>query len=121
MRAASLVEEIAARKKSKPGQIVLAWLLQKGDDVVPIPGTKRRSYLEENVAAAAEEEVIRCTLCADKLPPGSRRRRKLNVGNETWSGMHCISPRNLRRHCQEEFIHEPTCEKFTKERRAGFV
>ena len=53
VRAASLVEEIAARRKSKPGQIALAWLLQKGDDVVPIPGTKRRSYLEENVAAAA--------------------------------------------------------------------
>ena len=53
VRAASLVEEIAARKKAKPGQVALAWLLQKGDDVVPIPGTKRRSYLEENVAAAA--------------------------------------------------------------------
>jgi aryl-alcohol dehydrogenase-like predicted oxidoreductase len=35
-----------------PGQIALAWLLHKGPDVVPIPGTKRRRYLEENVAAA---------------------------------------------------------------------
>ncbi|MGZ5432218.1 MAG: aldo/keto reductase, partial [Thermoanaerobaculia bacterium] len=34
-----------------PAQIALAWLLRKGYDVVPIPGTKRRSYLEENVAA----------------------------------------------------------------------
>jgi aryl-alcohol dehydrogenase-like predicted oxidoreductase len=36
-----------------PAQVALAWLLAKGDDVVPIPGTKRRRYLEENVAAAA--------------------------------------------------------------------
>jgi len=35
-----------------PGQIALAWLLHKGPDIVPIPGTKRRKYLEENVAAA---------------------------------------------------------------------
>jgi len=52
MRAASVVQEVARRKAVKPGQIALAWLLHKGDDVVPIPGTKRRTYLEENVAAA---------------------------------------------------------------------
>jgi aryl-alcohol dehydrogenase-like predicted oxidoreductase len=52
MRAASLVKEIAERKNATPGQIALAWLLHKGDDIVPIPGTKRRTYLEENVAAA---------------------------------------------------------------------
>jgi aryl-alcohol dehydrogenase-like predicted oxidoreductase len=51
--AANTVREIAASKGAKPGQIALAWLLAKGDDVVPIPGTKRRKYLEENVAAAA--------------------------------------------------------------------
>ncbi|MBV9406219.1 MAG: aldo/keto reductase, partial [Acidobacteriaceae bacterium] len=53
VRAASLVEAIAQRKKVRSGQIALAWLLHKGEDIVPIPGTKRRSYLEENVAAAA--------------------------------------------------------------------
>jgi aryl-alcohol dehydrogenase-like predicted oxidoreductase len=52
MRAADAVREVAARAGAKPGQIALAWLLQMGDDVVPIPGTKRRTYLEENVAAA---------------------------------------------------------------------
>ena len=52
MRAAEAVREIAAGKDATPSQIALAWLLQKGDDVVPIPGTKRRSYLEENVEAA---------------------------------------------------------------------
>ena len=52
MRAASMVKEIAATKGVKPGQIALAWLLSKGEDIVPIPGTKRRTYLEENVEAA---------------------------------------------------------------------
>jgi aryl-alcohol dehydrogenase-like predicted oxidoreductase len=51
VRAASLVQTIAESKGAKPGQIALAWLLQKGDDIVPIPGTKRRTYLEENIAA----------------------------------------------------------------------
>jgi aryl-alcohol dehydrogenase-like predicted oxidoreductase len=52
MRAAAAVRELATTKGATPGQIALAWLLHKGDDIVPIPGTKRRSYLEENVAAA---------------------------------------------------------------------
>jgi aryl-alcohol dehydrogenase-like predicted oxidoreductase len=52
-RAATVVREVAAAKQAKPGQIALAWLLHKGDDIVPIPGTKRRRYLEENVAAEA--------------------------------------------------------------------
>jgi aryl-alcohol dehydrogenase-like predicted oxidoreductase len=52
VRAASAVRDLATRKGVKPGQIALAWLLHKGDDIVPIPGTKRREYLEENVAAA---------------------------------------------------------------------
>ena len=46
------MRSIAERKQAKPGQVALAWLLQKGDDIVPIPGTKRRTYLEENIAAA---------------------------------------------------------------------
>jgi aryl-alcohol dehydrogenase-like predicted oxidoreductase len=55
MRAASAVHELAADKRVTPGQIALAWLLHKGDDIVSIPGTKRRRYLEENVAAAGVE------------------------------------------------------------------
>ncbi|BCM18830.1 aldo/keto reductase [Mesorhizobium sp. J8] len=54
--AAAAVRDIANAKGVKPGQIALAWLLAKGldfgIDIVPIPGTKRRTYLEENVAAA---------------------------------------------------------------------
>lgn len=50
-KAARIVLDIAAVHHATPAQIALAWLLQKGDDIVPIPGTKRRKYLEENVAA----------------------------------------------------------------------
>jgi aryl-alcohol dehydrogenase-like predicted oxidoreductase len=52
MRAAAAVHDLAAARGVTPAQIALAWLLHKGPDVVPIPGTKRRRYLEENVAAA---------------------------------------------------------------------
>jgi aryl-alcohol dehydrogenase-like predicted oxidoreductase len=46
------LEEIAAAKKCAPAQVALAWLLARGPDIVPIPGTKRRAYLEQNCAAA---------------------------------------------------------------------
>jgi aryl-alcohol dehydrogenase-like predicted oxidoreductase len=45
------VEEIANEKKCTPSQLALAWLLAQGQDIIPIPGTKRRKYLEENVGA----------------------------------------------------------------------
>jgi aryl-alcohol dehydrogenase-like predicted oxidoreductase len=45
------VEAIAREKKCTPGQLALAWLLAQGEDVIPIPGTKRRSYLDENAGA----------------------------------------------------------------------
>jgi aryl-alcohol dehydrogenase-like predicted oxidoreductase len=45
------VRELAANLGCTPGQLALAWVLAQGDDIVPIPGTKRRKYLEENVAA----------------------------------------------------------------------
>jgi aryl-alcohol dehydrogenase-like predicted oxidoreductase len=61
MRAASVVRDIGTQRKATPAQIALAWLLHKGDDIVPIPGTKRRKYLEENVAAAS------ITLSADEM------------------------------------------------------
>jgi len=48
---AERVEEVAATKGVTPAQVALAWVLSRGDDVVPIPGTKRRTYLEENAAA----------------------------------------------------------------------
>ncbi|GAA1834090.1 aldo/keto reductase [Microlunatus capsulatus] len=55
------VRAVAERKGVTPGQLALAWVLAQGEDVVPIPGTKRVRYLEENVASAAVE------LSADEL------------------------------------------------------
>jgi aryl-alcohol dehydrogenase-like predicted oxidoreductase len=52
VRAAGAVRDLARSKGVKPGQIALAWLLLKGNDISPIPGTKRRTYLEENVGSA---------------------------------------------------------------------
>ena len=57
------VEEIAEEKNCTPAQLALAWLLAQGEDIVPIPGTKRRKYLEENIAAVdvvlSEEDLRR--------------------------------------------------------------
>ena len=49
------VKEIAARRQVTPSQLALAWLLAQGGDIVPIPGTERRRYLEENAAAVESE------------------------------------------------------------------
>jgi aryl-alcohol dehydrogenase-like predicted oxidoreductase len=69
---ADRVREIADEKNATPGQLALAWLLARGDDVVPIPGTKRRKYLEENAAAAdvtlTEEHLRRIE---EAMPRGS--------------------------------------------------
>ena len=73
MRAASAVREIGKRKGASPGQIALAWLLHKGQDIVPIPGTKRRKYLEENIGAAnvsldkQEMATLDATLAPEKI------------------------------------------------------
>ena len=71
MKMAKVVFDMAAQKGATPAQIALAWLLQKGENIVPIPGTKRRTYLDENLAAA------NLTLTQDEmksldnaLPPG---------------------------------------------------
>ena len=66
------IESIAKRKNVLPSQLALAWVLAKGEDIIPIPGTKRIKYLEENGAAT------RIKLTGDELaqldralPPGS--------------------------------------------------
>ena len=51
MQIVNLVKKIAADKKATPGQIAIAWLLHKGNDIVPIPGTKQVKYLEDNLKA----------------------------------------------------------------------
>jgi aryl-alcohol dehydrogenase-like predicted oxidoreductase len=65
------IEEIAAAHGCKPAQVALAWLLAQGDDIVPIPGTKRRGYLEEN-AAAADLELSSAEIerLKQAFPPG---------------------------------------------------
>lgn len=70
MRAAGVVREVAAKKGATPAQIALAWILAQGNDIVPIPGTRHRKYLEENVAAAAIQLTIdeRCALEASLAP-----------------------------------------------------
>ena len=64
------MREIASEKGVSPGQLALAWLLHQGEDIVPIPGTKRREYLEENAAAV-----------------------KIELGDEDLSGLEEAAPR----------------------------
>ena len=74
MKIVEAVRAVAGAKGAAPGQIALAWLLAQGPDIVPIPGTKRRSYLEENMGALAvklsQEELERLNAAA---PRGLRR------------------------------------------------
>ena len=71
LRLVDAVRELAEEKGATPGQLALAWVLAQGDYVVPIPGTKRRSYLEENVAAAAVELTADDLARLDAIaPPG---------------------------------------------------
>jgi aryl-alcohol dehydrogenase-like predicted oxidoreductase len=70
--AAQAVRDIAVSKHAKPGQVALAWLLQKSPTFVPIPGTKRRTYLEENIAAAAVSlNPAEMKALDDALAPGN--------------------------------------------------
>ncbi len=77
--------ELAAAKGCTPAQLALAWLLAQGDDIVPIPGTKRRTYLDENAAtpavtldgadeAALAETFVQDAAAGTRYPPGQLRR-----------------------------------------------
>ena len=63
------VTELARKKEVTPGQLALAWVLAQGEDIVPIPGTKRRSYLEENAAASQIELSAEDLAQLDELAP----------------------------------------------------
>ena len=84
VQAAKAVADIAATKSAKPAQIALAWLLHKGPDIVPIPGTKRRNYLEENIAAekvrldAADMAALDAALAPGRIS-GARYNERLMV------------------------------------------
>ncbi|WP_042704642.1 aldo/keto reductase [Azospirillum sp. B506] len=65
------VKALAAQKGCTPGQVALAWLLAQGPDILPIPGTKRIKYLEENVSAAEVTlTAVEVKALSDALPPG---------------------------------------------------
>jgi aryl-alcohol dehydrogenase-like predicted oxidoreductase len=63
------LEAIAAEKRCTPSQLVLAWVLAQGNDIVPIPGTKRRKHLEENVAALGVRLTPDDLRCIDEVAP----------------------------------------------------
>jgi aryl-alcohol dehydrogenase-like predicted oxidoreductase len=71
MKAARIVRDIATSTAATPAQIALSWILHKGGDFVPIPGTKRRKYLEENVAAGSVRlDPTQLKLLDDAMAPG---------------------------------------------------
>jgi aryl-alcohol dehydrogenase-like predicted oxidoreductase len=69
------VEQLAKKRGVTPSQLALAWLLTRGEDIVPIPGSRRRSHLEENVAAVEIEQIDDATIgvaAGDRYPDMSR-------------------------------------------------
>ncbi len=81
------IEEIASEKKCTPAQLALAWVLAQGKDIVPIPGTKHRQYLEENIAAVGitmtKDDIERI---GNAVPPGSAAGTRYNE-----SGMQAVN------------------------------
>jgi aryl-alcohol dehydrogenase-like predicted oxidoreductase len=85
MRTASIVRDIGAKHDATPATIALAWLLHKGDDIVPIPGTKRRKYLEENAAAASIDlNAEEMATLDDALRPEAIAGPRYNANNQRW-------------------------------------
>ena len=81
IQAAKTVRHVARLKQATTGQIALAWLLHKGEDIVPIPGTKRRKYLVKNLAA----ETVRLDDALMKTLDDALAPEKVS-GNATASG-----------------------------------
>ncbi len=79
LRLAETVKEIAAEKGVTPAQLALAWVLAQGDDIVPIPGTKRVRYLEENMGA------LKVTLTASDLKNIAARLAQIQVVGERYA------------------------------------
>lgn len=79
------VEEIASEKRVTPGQLALAWLLAKSNEIVPIPGTKRRTYLEDNVATTKIELTTSELQNLDAVAP------KNSVMSDRYSDMSAVN------------------------------
>jgi aryl-alcohol dehydrogenase-like predicted oxidoreductase len=79
------IEEMAKRKRCTPSQLALAWVLAQGEDVVPIPGTKRRKYLEENLGALdvtlAPQDLAELDAAAPKGAAAGARYEDMSVVN----------------------------------------
>jgi aryl-alcohol dehydrogenase-like predicted oxidoreductase len=72
LKLAERMVALATRRKCTPAQLALAWVLAQGEDIVPIPGTKRRRYLEENLASLSVElSPADLEEIAAALPPGA--------------------------------------------------
>jgi len=80
----SVLERIAASKNCKTGQVALAWLHAQGDDIFPIPGTKRRTYLKENI------ESLQVSLSADELSSIDRVSTQVQGKRKNAAGMEMI-------------------------------
>lgn len=80
----SVLEGIAASKNCKTGQVALAWLNAQGDDIFPIPGTKRRTYLKENI------ESLQVSLSADELSSIDRVSTQVQGKRKNAAGMEMI-------------------------------
>ncbi len=75
LKLAERVKELAQEKWITPGQLALAWVLSRGEQIVPLPGTKRRSYLEENLAAAdVSLSAVESERIADAVPAAAGER-----------------------------------------------
>jgi aryl-alcohol dehydrogenase-like predicted oxidoreductase len=75
------VKQLAAEAGMSPGQLALAWVMAQGDDVVPIPGTKRRKYLDENARAAEVELAVSLLQDLEKeFPPDAARGERYAPG-----------------------------------------
>lgn len=79
-----MLERIAASKNCKTGQVALAWLHAQGDDIFPIPGTKRRTYLKENI------ESLQVSLSADELSSIDRVSAQVQGKRKNAAGMEMI-------------------------------
>jgi aryl-alcohol dehydrogenase-like predicted oxidoreductase len=77
----AVIREVAEARGATPGQVALAWLAAQGADVVPIPGTKRRTYLEENVGAAGVELAADDLARLSELTPAGTRTAQANWTN----------------------------------------
>ncbi|HEX8912976.1 MAG TPA: aldo/keto reductase [Humisphaera sp.] len=63
------IEQMAAEKKCRPSQLALAWVMARGEDIIPIPGTKRRSYLEENLQSLTVQLTTEDLKRIDEVAP----------------------------------------------------